>query len=246
MRIILLSLIVSIALCPVVLGAEESARLLPSADDVVARMMERDGQRQAAVHGYTAVRRYVLENPHRHKHAEMLVKMECLEDGAKRFQTVSSSGWGAVRNHLFPRLLESESEASMPGARERSRITPQNYSFALIGQESVNQRPAYVIAISPKTQNKYLVQGRIWVDLEDYAIVRIEGQPAKSPSFWIKSVQFVHTYRKNGSFWWPESDRSVSDVRIVGTNILTIEYFEYAPAPVSLSAVHVPAGGNQP
>jgi hypothetical protein len=231
---------------PVALAAEESARVLPSADDVVARMMERDGERQAALHGYTSARRYVLENPHRHKRAEMLVKMECLEDGAKRFETVSASGWGAARNHVFPKLLESESEASMPGARERSSITPQNYSFALIGQDTVNQRPVYVIAISPKSQNKYLVHGRIWVDLEDYAIVRIEGKPAKSPSFWIKSVQFVHTYRKNGSFWWPESNRSVSDVRIVGTNVLTIEYFDYAPAATSLSAVRVPTKGNEP
>jgi hypothetical protein len=241
MRLFLLFLIF-----PFTMAAEDTVRLLPSADDVVARMMERDGQRQAALHSYTAARRYVLENPHRHKRAEMLVKMECLEDGAKRFETVSASGWGAARRHLFPRLLESESEASMPGARERSSITPQNYSFALIGQENVNQRPAYVIAISPKTPNKYLVQGRIWVDLEDYAIVRIEGKPAKSPSFWIKSVQFVHTYRKNGSFWWPESDRSVSDVRIIGTNILTIEYFDSTPAATSLSAVRVPTKGNEP
>jgi hypothetical protein len=231
---------------PVAMAAQESTRLLPSADDVVARMVERDGQRQAALRSYTSARRYVLENPHRHKRAEMLVKMECLEDGAKRFQTVSASGWGAARNHLFPRLLESETEASIPGARERSSITPQNYSFAMIGQDTVNQRPAYVIAISPKTQNKYLVEGKIWVDLEDYAIARIEGKPAKSPSFWIKSVHFVHTYLKNGPFWWPDSDRSVSDVRIIGTNILTIEYFDYVPAPTSLSVVRVAANGNQP
>jgi hypothetical protein len=231
---------------PIVLAAEESARLLPSVDDVVARIVERDGQQQAGLHGYTSARRYVLENPHRHKRAEMLVKMECLEDGAKRFETVSASGWGAARKHLFPRLLESESEASMPGARDRSRIIPQNYSFAMIGQDTVNQRPAYVIAISPKTPNKYLVEGKIWVDIEDYAIVRIEGNPAKSPSFWIKSVHFVHTYQKNGSFWWPESDRSVSDVRIIGTNILTIEYFDHVPAPTSLSVVRVAAKGNEP
>jgi hypothetical protein len=67
--------------------------------------------------------------------------------------------------------------------------------------------------------------------------VRIEGRPAKSPSFWIKSVRFVHTYHKNGSFWWPESDRSVSDVRIIGANTLTIDYFDYAVQP---------ARGNQP
>lgn len=241
MRIILFFLVL-----PFVLVGEDSAHLFPAADDVVAKMVEHDSQRQSALHGYTSGRRYVLENPHRHKRAEMVVKMECLDDGTKRFETVSASGWGAARKHLFPKLLESESEASMPGARDRSRITPQNYSFTLLGQENVNQRPAYLIAISPKTQNKYLVEGKIWVDLEDYAIVRIEGKPAKTPSFWIKSVQFVHTYRKSGQFWWPESDRSVSDVRIVGSNILTIEYFDYAPVATSLSAVRMPPTGNRP
>ena len=162
--------------------------------------------------------------------------MECLDNGSKQFQTVSATGWGAARSHVFPRLLESESEASLPGVRERSRITPENYSFEMVGRDSINQRPAYVIAIAPKTQNKYLIQGRIWVDAEDYAIVRIEGKPAKNPSFWIKSVHFVHTYQKNGPFWLPSTDRSVTDARIIGATELTIEYFDYATTGVTLSA----------
>jgi hypothetical protein len=93
---------------------------------------------------------------------------------------------------VFSRLLESESEASQPGARERSRITPANYSVSMAGEKSINERPAYIIEIAPLTHNKYLIKGRIWVDAEDYAIVRIEGTPAKKPSFWIKHVHFVH------------------------------------------------------
>jgi hypothetical protein len=108
----------------------------------------------------------------------------------------------------------------------------------MAGTDNVNERPAYVLAITPKTQNKYLVQGRIWVDAADYAIVRIEGKPAKNPSFWIKSVHFVHTYRKSGSFWLPVSDRSVTDVRIFGATEVTIEYFDYSPNATTLSAFH--------
>ena len=209
---------------------------LPSANYVVAKMIERDSQRQAAFQGYTAARRYVLENSRHHRRAEMLVRVTCLDNGSKQFQTVSAAGWGAARSHVFPRLLESESEASLPDVRERSRITPENYWFEMVGKEYVNQRLAYVIAIAPKTQNKYLVQGRIWVDLEEYAIVRIEGRPAKSPSLWIKSVHFVHIYQKSGSFWVPASDRSVTDARILGATELTIEYFDYTPNAAALSA----------
>jgi hypothetical protein len=228
------------------MAAQDSNQPLPAADEVVAKMIERDNQRQAALRGYTASRRYVLENSRHHKRAEMLVAMTCLDNGSKQFQTVSANGWGAARSHVFPRLLESESEASLPGVRERSRITPENYSFEMLGKESINQRPAYIIAIAPKTQNKYLVQGRIWVDAEDYAIVRIEGKPAKNPSFWIKSVHFVHTYQKSGFLWLPASDRSVTDVRILGATELTIEYFDYATNVATFSASRDLAAGTLP
>lgn len=226
------------------LAAQSSDSQLPSADEIVARLIEQDSQRDAIFHGYVAARRYVLENSRHHKRAEMLVKVSCLENGSKHFETVSENGWGAARSHVFPRLLEGENEASQPGARERSRITPLNYSFSIVGEESINQRPAYVIEIAPRTQNKYLIKGRIWVDAEDYAIVRIEGTPAKNPSFWIKHVHFVHTYQKSGPFWFPATDRSETDARIIGTTELAIEYFDYDTATPVLSVSRQAAERN--
>src|SRR5258706_685985 len=222
----------------------ENPNPLLSADEVVAKMMERDQQRDAEFRGYTAARRYVLENLKHRKRAEMVVRVDCLDNGSKQFQTVSATGWAMARNHVFPKLLESEREASVPGARERSRITSANYSFEMIGREDVNQRAAYVIAIFPKTQNKYLVRGKIWIDAGELAIVRIEGKPAKNPSFWTKSVQFVHNYQKSGSVWVPVSDRSVTDARFVGSTELTIEYFDYTPKPAVLSAAREPVTGS--
>ncbi len=40
--------------------------------------------------------------------------------------------------------------------------------------------------VEPQTNNKLLFRGRIWVDAEDFAVVRIEAVPAKNPSFWTK------------------------------------------------------------
>jgi hypothetical protein len=207
--------------------AGDSLPPLPTADEVVARMMTRDSERLARLHGYTANRRYVLENRDHHKRAEMLVRMVSREDGSKQFEIVSESGWGGARKHVFPRLLQAETEAARPDLRARSRITPENYTFAMAGTESVRSRPAYVLEIEPKTPNKYLARGRIWVDADEYAIIRVEGQPAKNPSFWFKSVHFAHDYGKSGSFWFPVLDHSVTDVRIFGATEMTIEYFGY-------------------
>jgi len=213
---------------PILMAEGGLTSAVPTADEIVARMIAHDGERQAALHGYTGNRRYILENRNHHKRAEMLVRMICREDGSKQFEVVSEEGWGGAK-HVFPRLLEAEIEAARPDLRERSRIIPENYTFEMTGTEDVRGRLAYVISIAPKTSNKYLARGRIWVDADEYAIVRVEGQPAKNPSFWFKSVHFVHEYDKNGPFWFPASDRSVTDVRIFGATEMTIEYFDYTP-----------------
>src|SRR5258707_415276 len=100
----------------------------PAADEIVARMMARDGERQAALHGYTGYRRYVLENRNHHKRAEMLVRMVCRDDGSKQFEVVSETGWGGATKHVFPRLLDAEVEAASPDLRDRSRITQADYT----------------------------------------------------------------------------------------------------------------------
>ncbi|MBV9296686.1 MAG: hypothetical protein JO145_14035 [Acidobacteriaceae bacterium] len=229
----------------VVVAAQDVEDQLPRVDEIVIRMAEHDAQRAAALQSYTATRRYVLQNENHHKRAEMLVTVRCHQDGSKEFETVSESGWGGARKYVFPKLLKSETAASRPSERNKSRITLDNYSFQFLRTDCINNRLAYVLAITPKTTNQYLVKGTIWVDASDYAIARIEGAPAKNPSFWIKSVHFIHTYEKNGSFWLPASDRSVTEARIFGATELTIDYFGYSLTPLAMSASNGPTTTNE-
>jgi negative regulator of sigma E activity len=206
----------------------------PSANEIVARMVKRDTQRQLSQRGYSGMRRYSLQNDHLHKHAEMVVRVTGDADGAKHFEIVSENGWKAAHKHVLHKMLESETETSRPEIRIKTRICPDNYDFQMAGPETVDGRTAYQITVTPKRHDKYLFEGRIWVDTEDFAIIRADGSPAKNPSFWTKHVQFVHTYQKDGPFWFPRSTESVTDARIFGTTGLTIEYFDYKPsaAPV--------------
>jgi hypothetical protein len=202
---------------------------LPTADNVVAKMMQFDGQRQSELAGYTAVRHYAAVNKKRH--AEMLVRVSCDSSGAKEFTIVSEDGSGSIRKHVFHKLLSEETEASRRGTRSSTRLIPDNYEFQMVGRETLETGPAYVLSVVPRTQNKYLINGKIWVDANDYSIVRIEGQPAKNPSFWVHSVHFVHTYQKVGRFWFASSTRTTSEIRIFGESELTIDNSEYALNP---------------
>jgi hypothetical protein len=161
------------------------------------------------------------------RRAEMLVHVDCDSNGAKQFTVISEEGSGSIRKHVFQKLLSEETEASRRGARAGTRLIPANYDFQIVGQESLGSGPAYVLTVSPKTPNKYLIDGKIWVDANDYSIVRIEGQPARNPSFWVHDVHFVHTYQKVGQFWFASSTDTTSQIRIFGDSELTINNADY-------------------
>jgi outer membrane lipoprotein-sorting protein len=211
------------------LASGQASAPLPSAEDVVAKMMKFDAQRQSELTGYTASRRYVAVNKNRH--AEMVVRVECASDGAKQFTILAEEGSSSIRKHVFQKLLNEETEASRRGSRKGTRLIPANYDFQIVGQEALATGPAYVLEVSPRSPNKYQIKGRIWVDANDYSIVRIEGQPARNPSFWVHDVHFVHTYQKVGQFWFAASTDTTSQIRIFGDSELTIDTAHYKLNP---------------
>ena len=219
----------AIMISAVTTASAQTSDPLPSAEEVVAKMMQFDAQRQSELTGYTAIRQYTAVNKKRH--AEMVVRVSCDSSGAKEFTIVSEEGSGSIRKHVFQKLLNEETEASRRGTRASTRLIPDNYQFQMVGRETVETGPAYVLSVTPKTANKYLIDGRIWVDANDYSIVRIDGQPAKNPSFWVRSVHFVHTYQKVGEFWFASSTHTTSDIRIFGESELTIDNSDYSLNP---------------
>jgi hypothetical protein len=171
-----------------------------------------------------------------HKRAEMVVRVTGDPDGTKHFEIVSETGWKSAQKHVLRKMLVSEEEASHPEARSKARLSLDNYEFQMVGSEELDGRSAYAIDVSPKRSEKYLFQGRIWVDADDYALVRADGNPAKNPSFWTKTVHFTHTYQKSGTFWFPSTTDSLTEARIFGATALKIEYFDYKPGTSAVAA----------
>jgi len=198
-----------------------------TAPEILERMVQADNDRMAALAGYSGVRHYRFENKKSGKTAEMTVRMSCGSDGVKTFEVVSESGSGFVRSHIINKMIEAETESSQKGDRKESRIIPENYEFRLIGMEDSDGRSSYVLEIDPKKPSKFAIRGRIWVDAQDFAIARIEGQPAKNPSFWIRSVKVEQRYGRTGQFWLPALNHSVAQARIFGSTEVVIQYSDY-------------------
>ena len=193
---------------------------------IVQRMVEQNRTRAQRLEYFTSVRHYHLEfhGFGRSMTADMHVKVSYISGSGKRFQVLDQSGSHLLLDHVFRKLLATEQDDSR---QQRAALTPANYNFAFQEQTVENGHRVYVFAVEPRIEGKLLYRGRIWIDGNDYAVIRVEAQPAESPSFWIKKTEIHHVYAKSGEFWLPETDRSESKVRFGGSAVLTIDYGTY-------------------
>lgn len=159
------------------------------------------------------------------RHAEMQVASSYVSPNKKDFHIVSQSGSPFLLEHILSKLLESERDYQLDEAD--SDLSTHNYEFHLLGTEQVGGNPAYVLQIRPRRKAKYLCHGKIWVDARDFAIVRLEGEPAKNPSFWVSHTQMANTYQKVGEYWLPSHKDATTDVRLGGKAVLAIDFSGY-------------------
>ncbi len=198
--------------------------------EVVARLISRNAERARDLLSFQATRDYQLHYTGFPSAltAEMQVKVSYTAPGTKLFTIASESGSKLILNRVFHRLLESERESGSDEAnRAAVALTTANYTFSLLGCAPGDGRPLYVMRVEPLRYTKYLYRGTIWIDATDFAVTRIEAQPAKNPSFWTKRTVIDHEYQKVDGFYLPALNRTVTNVRLGGNAVLTIRYQDY-------------------
>jgi hypothetical protein len=200
----------------------------PTADEIVLRMMARNSERQAALEHYAGERTYKVEyrGTGGFHTAEMRVNLDCV-DGQKHLVVVSETGSKMLREKVLRKMVEGETEASARANQTQMMLSPENYKLKLAGREPVDGVDAWVLEVTPKVESKFTYRGRVWVSAEDYAVVRVVGEPAKNPSWWINRASFDWRYARKGDFWLPERNVAKSHVRIGGEATMTIEYGTY-------------------
>jgi hypothetical protein len=159
--------------------------------------------------------------------AEAKVMLHYRAPDTKEFKIVAETGSGLIRSRVFKPLMQVEVETAAGRNRYDSSVTPNNYTFTLLGEEDVAGAHCFVVQTTAKRADKYLFNGKVWVHATEFALVQVAGQPAKNPSVWIKRVEFVRRYQKLKEFWLPLKNESITQVRVFGKNILTIDYDLY-------------------
>src|SRR6202167_2563157 len=205
-----------------------------SADQVVDNLIRRDEERTQALRHSESTRVYRLSYRGfpSDRDAEMTVDAVFDSPSSKSFKIISQSGSKLIIDRVFKRLLDSEKEAIEPEMHARMLLNRDNYNIAMVGFEAPGTNASdksgqYVLAVYPKERSKYLYRGKVWVDATDFAVTRIDAEPAQNPSFWTKKNEIHHEYMKVQNSWLPRRNESISYIRLGGRATLTIEYNNY-------------------
>ncbi|HEY6350138.1 MAG TPA: hypothetical protein VI636_12085 [Candidatus Angelobacter sp.] len=203
----------------------------PDVNTIVARMMSAQQGNQARIRGYTVKRDYQLLDKQDQPKAQVIASITVLPPNQEQYNIESSSG--GMGGKVLRDIVQKETET--PKEAQHKQLSPENYDFQLLGQEQVDGRNCYVLGMNPRREERDLLRGKIWVDAADYRIHRVEGNPAKSPSWWIRDLHIQMIFASVDGMWLHTFTHAVADVRFKGKYVVETRDLEYSPATQAAS-----------
>jgi hypothetical protein len=145
--------------------------------------------------------------------------------GKITYKALGFSGDNTVKQEVITRYLAAESEARENGT---IAITPANYKFRYAGRIEQNHQAMQVIAVTPRKKAVGLFKGELWIDTATGMPVRESGEFVKSPSVFLKKIEFVRDYELRDGVAIPSRIRTTVETRVIGKAQLLIHFTNFA------------------
>jgi hypothetical protein len=138
--------------------------------------------------------------------------------GMITYKALGFSGDNMIKSQVIARYLDGESQTRDIG------ITRANYKFKYKGQVEHDGRKVFVLQVTPRKKVVGLFRGELWLDAETAMPVREAGRFVKSPSIFLKKIEFVRDYQMKDGVAVPIHVESSANVRVLGRAELSIDY----------------------
>ncbi len=152
------------------------------------------------------------------------------------FKAVHFSGDSFVKTNVITRLLQSEVDHLQKDDLSMTALSPANYKFSYKGTNDIEGRVVHVFQVKPRKKRAGLFKGRIYLDAYSGSLVRVEGNVVKSPSFFIRNIDFVQDYADINGFTLPTHVHTEARARIVGRAVVDIYQRDYQPVASPVQA----------
>ena len=199
-----------------------SAQVISSTDEIkspdlnliLQRLEDIQHQDPSQARPYEVIRAYkVLRGYNPQPTSEVMAQINFVPPDTKTYKIIQAKG-DSRGERMVRELLDRETDSAK--RVHGDEVTRTNYDFVFLRRENFGVVPEYVLGILPKRRDKYLLRGQIWVDASTFRIRRIQGVPAKSPSFWITTLYLTMQFATLNGMWVPVSFDAVATIRFLG------------------------------
>jgi hypothetical protein len=152
------------------------------------------------------------------------------------FKSVRFVGDGFVKTNVILRLLQSEVDHVQKDNPAATALSDDNYKLSYKNTTQLQNRLVHVFQLKPRSSHPGLFKGKIYLDAHTGSMVRAEGRLVKSPSLFIKRIEFVQDYKEVGPFTFPVHIHSEARTRLVGRAVVDIYHYDYQPVPGTQTA----------
>jgi outer membrane lipoprotein-sorting protein len=198
---------------------------VPALETIISRMAQAREENRASFRAYVVTRDYNFFGKEKNiSKSQVIADISFVPPDSKNYTIQQTKGSG-LGEKVVRRMLESEMDiAKNHGATD---ISTDNYDFRFDKTEEMNGETCYLLELLPKRIDKNLLKARIWVDANTFVIRRMEGEPAKSLSWWLRNVRITFLFGEVGGMWLQTASESTVNVRILGRYTMVANSINY-------------------
>jgi hypothetical protein len=213
---------------------EFDASLLPhppmplmSPEIALVTFQHRGQQQTAELPSYTDETLVVAELPETAQRAAFELQRFYVAPRSLSYKPIHFTGDSFVKSNVIARVLQSEVDFVQKGDPSQVALNDANYKFSYKGLQSLDGHSVHLYQVKPRVKRVGLFKGRLYLDAHNGTVVRTEGSLAKSPSFFVRKLEFVQDYAAVGRYTLPVHLHSTAQARLVGRAVVDVYHRAY-------------------
>lgn len=202
-----------------------------SSELALSTFLQRSSRQSQALAGYSAATLIRADLPGSSQHGEFELERHYTAPRTLTFKALHYIGDTFVKTNVIARLLQSEVDHVQKDDPTSTALEPENYKFSHKGTTQIDGRAVHVYQVKPHKKRPGLFKGHIYLDACTGNLVRAEGRIVKSPSLFVKKIDFVQDYAEVNGFTLPVHMHSEAKAVLVGRTVVDIVNRDYQPVP---------------
>jgi hypothetical protein len=200
------------SMAPVMSAAEDETR---DASPILASL---DSLSRQNIGAWTARRMLEGELVDKNERGWMEVETRFDRQSGISHTILAEGGSHRIRQRALASVLEKEIGAARADEARRAAFSRENYRYRVLDASWDDVR----IELMPLREDVRLLKGAAVVDSQSGDLLKVEGQLAQNPSFWVRDVFVARTYARVGTATLPVELVSTARVRMFGAARLRI------------------------